>query len=69
MNILQLDFFKTASECEVDVLRKEFEDVKASASKVRKGIFARHNELAKMYVDVVNRLDILERNLCKQEMK
>ncbi len=59
----QLDFFQD-EDPNVSALRQEMAKVKESADKVRKGIFARHNELAKMYIDAHQRLEILERNIC-----
>lgn len=36
-----------------------------SSEKVRKGLFARHGELAKMYLDINSRLEVIERHICK----
>lgn len=60
--MLQLDFFQTDEE----ILNYEIRKIKESTDKVRKGIFARHNELAKMYLELSDRLTIIERNLCKK---
>jgi hypothetical protein len=65
MAIVQLDFFKNAEESEMEALRAEFNAVKKSTERVRKGVFVRHNELAKICTDLQSRLDILERNICK----
>ena len=65
MNVIQLDFFEKKSDLEV--LREELRKVKESNDKVRKGMFARHGELAKMYIELHNRLEILERNICRSQ--
>jgi hypothetical protein len=50
---------------ELAMLRREIESVDLSSNKVRKALFARHGELAKMYMDLHNRLEIIEANICK----
>lgn len=65
MSVIQLDFFEKKSE--MDLLREEMEAVKVSNDKVRKSLFARHGELAKMYLEIHERLEILERHICKGE--
>lgn len=65
MAIIQLDFFKNAEESEIEALRKEIEAVSASSTKVRKGTYARIGELNKICLDLQNRLEIIERNICR----
>lgn len=60
---LQLDLFRTYSE--YDEIRAEVADVKLRNENVRKGIFARHNELAKLYMDLYDRVVQLEAELKK----
>jgi septation ring formation regulator EzrA len=62
--MIQLDFFKDveSEEC----LREEIARVKASNDKVRKSMFAKHGELAKLYVELDHRLNIIERNICRK---
>jgi len=62
--IYQLDFWKTEEESRLDSIVKNVEAVKQSSDKVRKGIYARHGELYKKYVDLEERFQILERNIC-----
>lgn len=50
---------------ELAMLRREIEEVDLSCNKVRKALFARHNELAKMYLELHQRLEIIESNICK----
>jgi hypothetical protein len=61
----QLDLFNPTDE--VEILRKELIAVKESSDKVRKGMFARHNELAKMYLEMKDRVDVLENFICKNK--
>ncbi len=61
--MIQLDFFQPLSE--IEILREEIRQVRASNDKVRKSLFARHGELSKLYIETKMRLDILEMNICK----
>lgn len=65
---MQLDFF-AEKKTELDYIREDLENVRKSSDKVRKGIFAHHAELAKKYLELHERLQILERNICKGEIK
>jgi len=67
--MVQLDIFKTSEQAEKDTLIKQFLDVKKSADAVRRGLFARHNEVAKIVRDLSDRLEIIEKHICKQEDK
>lgn len=55
---VQLDLFEELSD--VDILRKELADVKQRSENVRRGIFARHNELAKLFVELKDEVDKLK---------
>jgi len=59
----QLDFF-TEEKSEIDYLREDFKQVKESSEKVRKSLFAKHGELAKKYLELHERMQILERSIC-----
>lgn len=50
---MQLDLF----EDETVVLQEEVRKLRESLNAVRKGLFARHNDLAKMYVELKNDMD------------
>ena len=63
--IVQFDLFKSKEDSELDSLRKYCEEIHESTHKVRKGIFAKHGELNKKYIDLEERLQIIEKNLCK----
>lgn len=60
--IIQFDFFK-----DPDITRLEHNvmDIKDSAHKVRKKLFARMGELQKMYDDLHEDMEILKRNICR----
>lgn len=61
---VQLDFFQELSE--VDLLKQEIAEVKTRGDNIRKGLFARHNELAKLYIELKERCDMLEYKLLKK---
>lgn len=63
MNI-QLNFFEE-EKSEFDYLKEEMSEVKLSNDKVRKSMFARHGELARKYIELHERLQILEKNICQ----
>jgi hypothetical protein len=57
---MQLDLFiKEESE----YLKQEFLDLKKQLDNVRKGIFARHTELARLYLEQQKQIDDLRRQL------
>ncbi len=64
MNPIQLDFFKTDHECEMDYLRQSVESYKISSDKVRRGTYARLNEVTKQNNELKDRLEIIERYIC-----
>ncbi len=66
MAVFQLDFFKTEEQSEMDELRKSVESYKLSLDKVRRGTYAKINEVNKECVELKNRLEIIERNLCQK---
>ncbi len=51
-NILQFDLFKS-KPTDVEICRQEVAEVRKSCDKVSKGLFARHGELSKMYIDLI----------------
>ena len=52
---IQLNLFEEIDE--VAALKIELAQVKASSEAVTKGLFARHNELAKMYLELKKQLE------------
>ncbi len=65
MVAIQLEFFKTEAECEMDALRHALEQVRKSSEKVRKGTYAKLNELTREAADLKIRLEVLERGISK----
>jgi len=63
--IVQLDLFKSVEEAKQEELFNRVESIHQSTEKVRRGLFARHNELAKMYLELSQRLEYIERHICK----
>ena len=61
---VQLDFFEETSD-EIEKLEKRFNALEESTGKVRRGIYAKHGELAKKYMELHQRLEVIERNLCQ----
>ena len=64
MIAIQMDFWKEAPT-EIDFLKAELEQMKESMNKVRKSLFAKNGEHAKILLDISARLEILERNICQ----
>ena len=62
---VQLDFFKTAQECELDAIRRSLDEKIKTLDKVRKGTYAEINGLKKRMLELEERLAIIERNICK----
>lgn len=67
--MIQLDLFKSPEECERDYIRHTLEQIKKTTEKVRRGTYARMNELERESIDLKTRLEILERNICRGERK
>ncbi len=63
--IHQLDLFKDAEESRLDCLEFNIEETRKSLHKVRRGTYARLNELESLVRDVCDRQKIIERNICK----
>jgi len=61
--LIQLDLFETKTDMEH--LQDEIDALKKSNDKLRKGLFARHGELAKKYLEINDRINVIEINLCK----
>jgi hypothetical protein len=61
--MLQLEFFEDKTE--VEMLNDKIDAVQESSDKVRKSLFARHAELAKKYIELHIRMEIIERNICR----
>jgi|CXWK01.1.fsa_nt_gi hypothetical protein len=68
--MIQLELFPELEKdnleltCELKEVRELAKSTKESSDKVRKALFARHGELAKLYLDLHHRFEIIEKNLC-----
>jgi len=60
----QLNFLEE-EKTELDYLKDDVKEVKESGDKVRKSIFAKHAELARKYIELHERMQIIERNICQ----
>lgn len=60
--MIQLDFF---ADDETTALKEEVKRLKESNEKVRKSLFAKHGELAKNYLELLYRMELLEKYICK----
>lgn len=59
--MIQLDFF---ADDDITALKEEIKRLKESNEKVRKSLFAKHGELAKNYLELLSRMEILEKYIC-----
>ena len=71
---IQYDFFETKDGLiisnlinQLTALQEEVNLLKQSHNKVRRGTYASLNEEKKLIVDAVNRLEIIERNICQKK--
>ena len=62
--VVQYDFFKSKELSEIEALKEYCDEIKESCNKVRKGIYAKHGELNKKYIELEARLNLLEKNIC-----
>ncbi len=60
--MIQLDLFETDDTV---LLINEVKKVKESTEKTRKALFSRHGSLEKKYNELVARLDVLEKYICR----
>lgn len=65
--LIQLELFESKTENEI--LREEVESIRETTSRVRKKMFADHAHLARMVLDIQNRLEIIEKNICHGEKR
>lgn len=67
MYAIQLDFFKTEEQCELDALRLQVAALKQSLDKVRKGTYARLNEHGKDLIELKDDMALLKRYICHEK--
>lgn len=66
---IQLDLFRSSEECEIIAMRAEIKRIEESTGKVRRGIYAKHGELAKRQMELESRMQVIERGLCRIDNK
>ena len=57
--------FVLEERSEIEEIKDAVTVVKESSDKVRKSLFARHAALAKKYDELHDRMQIIERNICR----
>lgn len=62
---IQLDFFKTPEQCELDAIRIALNEYKLSSDKVRRGTYAKLSEVTKICMELQLRLEVIEKNICR----
>lgn len=65
---MQLDFF-LGEKTELEALKDDIAGVKNSGDKVRKSLFAKYADLARKYIELHERMQIIERNICRGDEK
>lgn len=65
MALIQLDFFKSDEQCEIEALREEVRALKTSLDKQRRKQFSLIGEIGKGLRELEERYVIIERNICK----
>lgn len=62
--VIQLDFFQEPPS-EVEIFRLDIKELEALIHRVRKGTYAEIGSLKKRVLSLEERLDIIERHICK----
>lgn len=57
---------KSSEDIKLEYLKKSIEETRKQSENVRKGLFARHNELAKMYVKQQQEIESLKNIIWSQ---
>jgi molybdopterin-biosynthesis enzyme MoeA-like protein len=65
MVVEQLLFFQESKE---EKLAREVQRLKEQADKVRKGLYAKHGELMKLYLEQKHELEVLKQALCRSKV-
>lgn len=60
--VIQLDFFE---DTEMSALKAEISDLRAALDRQRKSQFAKIGETKKIVEELVARMDIIERHICR----
>lgn len=60
----QFDMFLPRPE-EIDYVKSDVKEIRDALDRQRKSQFAKIGEIKKMQLEIIERLDLLERNICK----
>ena len=60
--MIQCDFFESDDNL---ILKDQLRQLKESQDKVRNSLYARNGELQKKYDDLLQRLQVIEENICR----
>lgn len=63
MSLIQLDLFEETTD--MDIVNCELKQLKESQDKLRRSFFGRHHDQGKLIVQLMTRIEFLERNLSK----
>ena len=63
--LVQLDLFDNEPKSQAQIAIEMAKEAKESGDKVRKGLFAKCNELGKSCGELERRLSLLERHICQ----
>jgi hypothetical protein len=73
MTAIQLDFFLSEEECRFKAMREDIKEIYTTTEKVRKKLFAENTEtkecvrtLIGLFMDINERLTVIERNICNE---
>lgn len=64
MAMIQLDFFEPEPQA-IDFVKADLEETKKSLGNVRRGVFSRHNDLAKLYLELHDKMILIDKKLDK----
>lgn len=62
---LTFDFYDSQNFSDMQVFNKHLYEIGLSVHAVRKSIFAKHNTLQRKFLELEERLAIIEANICK----
>lgn len=65
MTTIQLDLFKSDEESEIEHLRSQLECAVKSLGKVRRGTYARLNELQKKQNEIIGEFECWKKTVCQ----
>lgn len=60
----QFDFFLPIPD-EIDFVKADVKDIRDALDRQRKSQFAKIGEIKKMQLEILERMEILERNICR----